>query len=266
MMRTRSIGCTVTGIVTLFQLGVIEVQAQTVILDENNSHNALGIENLSVGGELYNVEFVWIDARTLYGPPPGTFDFPTLAAVVEAVDAVAAVLNSVGGIVSVAPEELEIFEVGFNFSEPLKIPTSNNRIARFRFPPGEWFQAPEPNFPVWGSNALYADFTLASELGCTLDDDCDDDLFCNGGETCFEEQCQDGIPPCIEGEICLEDTDECKADADDDGVDDGKDVCPTSPAPGGVDGDGRPLGDVDTDCDVDLQDYAIIQANMSGPG
>jgi hypothetical protein len=64
-------------------------------------------------------------------------------------------------------------------------------------------------FLTFDEERYFADFTLASELGCTLDDDCDDDLFCNGGETCFEEQCQDGIPPCIEGEICLEDTDAC---------------------------------------------------------
>ncbi len=44
------------------------------------------------------------------------------------------------------------------------------------------------------------------------------------------------------------------------------DICPVSPAPMGVDAEGRPLGDVDADCDVDLVDYSILQGNFSDPG
>lgn len=55
-------------------------------------------------------------------------------------------------------------------------------------------------------------------------------------------------------------------DGDQDGVPDDIDVCPAS-APGAiVDSFGRPLGDFDLDCDVDLTDYAVLQINFTGPG
>lgn len=55
---------------------------------------------------------------------------------------------------------------------------------------------------------------------------------------------------------------ECEADADGDGVSDALDVCPTTVSPGGVDPDGRPIGDVDKDCDVDLADYTQMLDNF----
>ncbi len=50
-----------------------------------------------------------------------------------------------------------------------------------------------------------------------------------------------------------------------DGVFDEKDVCPCVPAPGGVDAQGRPLGDVDSDRDVDVNDHSIMAQNFTGP-
>ena len=57
----------------------------------------------------------------------------------------------------------------------------------------------------------------------------------------------------------------CHGDPDGDGVVGCADACPTSSAPAGVDPEGRPLGDIDGDCDVDLLDYAILQENLTGP-
>ena len=42
-------------------------------------------------------------------------------------------------------------------------------------------------------------------------------------------------------------------------------VCPGAVAPGGVDGEGRPLGDLNGDCSVDLADFMIFQQNFTGP-
>lgn len=58
----------------------------------------------------------------------------------------------------------------------------------------------------------------------------------------------------------------CVDDPDGDDVWGCDDFCPTSPAPAGVDSEGRPFGDLDRDCDVDLEDYAIMAENFSGPG
>ncbi|NOT01133.1 MAG: calcium-binding protein [Phycisphaerales bacterium] len=53
-------------------------------------------------------------------------------------------------------------------------------------------------------------------------------------------------------------------DADTDGVGDTVDVCCDTPPGLAVDSEGRPLGDLDGDCDVDLHDFSILQGNSSG--
>ncbi|MCK4658073.1 MAG: formylglycine-generating enzyme family protein [Phycisphaerae bacterium] len=53
-------------------------------------------------------------------------------------------------------------------------------------------------------------------------------------------------------------------DVDGDGVDDALDVCNNTPAGTAVDAEGRPLGDIDQDCDTDLDDYALFQQGFTG--
>lgn len=55
------------------------------------------------------------------------------------------------------------------------------------------------------------------------------------------------------------------ADADGDGVDDALDVCCATPAGIPVNAEGRPLGDLDGDCDCDLVDYALFAQSFTGP-
>ena len=54
-------------------------------------------------------------------------------------------------------------------------------------------------------------YRLASEAPeCLVNADCaDDGLFCNGVETCSEGSCVAGSSPCIEGQLCDEDNDQC---------------------------------------------------------
>ena len=54
-------------------------------------------------------------------------------------------------------------------------------------------------------------------------------------------------------------------DADGDGVDDALDVCDNTPVGTAVDAEGRPLGDLDQDCDNDLEDFALFQQGFTGP-
>ena len=54
-------------------------------------------------------------------------------------------------------------------------------------------------------------------------------------------------------------------DSDGDGVDDAIDVCNNTPPGTAVDAEGRPLGDIDLDCDDDLEDYALFQQGFTGP-
>ena len=54
-------------------------------------------------------------------------------------------------------------------------------------------------------------------------------------------------------------------DTDGDGVDDAIDVCDNTPAGIPVDAEGRPLGDIDGDCDTDMDDFTLFQQSMTGP-
>jgi hypothetical protein len=102
---------------------------------------------------------------------------------------------------------------------------------------------------------------------------------------CFSVGC--GGACCVDGKSCVEDVREvdcddlngayqgrgtecasaecCGVDPDEDGVMGCSDVCPNAGTFGEVDTDGRPLGDVDHNCAVDLQDHAIMQRNFTGP-
>jgi hypothetical protein len=55
------------------------------------------------------------------------------------------------------------------------------------------------------------------------------------------------------------------ADIDGDDIEDALDVCCQTPPNVPVDDQGRPLGDVDLDCDVDEADFAIFQRAFTGP-
>lgn len=55
------------------------------------------------------------------------------------------------------------------------------------------------------------------------------------------------------------------SDVDGDGVDDLLDFCNNTPQDIAVDVDGRPIGDIDLDCDTDNDDYILFQAGFTGP-
>jgi hypothetical protein len=56
-----------------------------------------------------------------------------------------------------------------------------------------------------------------------------------------------------------------RSDTDGDGVDDIDDVCCNTPDGTAVDVLGRPTGDLDLDCDTDLDDYQLFQRGFTGP-
>jgi hypothetical protein len=78
-------------------LGTSAAQAATVFFDPSDPERAIGINNLDVGGTLYNVAFIsQTTAQSLYGDVPGVFDFPDSASASAAVDAVNVELNAEG--------------------------------------------------------------------------------------------------------------------------------------------------------------------------
>lgn len=56
-----------------------------------------------------------------------------------------------------------------------------------------------------------------------------------------------------------------EADTDNDGVSDCDDVCPGTVAGAPVHADGRPIADLNEDCNVDMLDFSILSQSFSGP-
>jgi len=44
---------------------------------------------------------------------------------------------------------------------------------------------------------------------CLSNADCDNNIFCDGLELCFDGACVAGAAPCLDDEICMEDADQC---------------------------------------------------------
>jgi len=61
----------------------------------------------------------------------------------------------------------------------------------------------------WG--AFSAIFLTIEIQSCNNDSECDDGLFCNGAETCVDNICYPGSNPCLAGQQCNEDFDQCVA-------------------------------------------------------
>jgi hypothetical protein len=61
---------------------------------------------------------------------------------------------------------------------------------------------------------------------CLADTDCDDGVFCDGDETCAADNtCAAGTAPCVEGESCDEEADECVVSCTDDASCDDGEFC-----------------------------------------
>jgi len=82
-------------------------------------------------------------------------------------------------------------------------------------------------------------------------------------EDCDDNGVPDECQPDFDGDGLI---DACDPDIDDDGVPNGLDVCDYTPPGAQVEPDGGVLGDLDGDCDVDLEDFAIMQDRFTGPG
>jgi len=152
-----------------------------------------------------------------------------------------------------------------------------------------------------GPDSLVCDDTCDS----AYDGECDDGGFCSDwdecacGTDCFDcgprtlYECDTGDPICedtcpftIDGQcddggidattdLCACGTDcldcgsrtseDCTPHGDGDGIIDEDDVCDNTPAGTAVDPEGRPLGDLDLDCDTDLDDHALFLQEFTGP-
>jgi hypothetical protein len=224
-------------VLTVLVFVPVSSQAFEVLVDSTGT-NAYGILNLPVFNLEtqetinYDVTFRFEPGEDVYPNPPADFDFRG-ETVFSAIQAVVDALNSVPEVTTVGPEgkggtstfRIPVVQViGFDWFVNITGTYLSSDWAR------EGVDVTQPD-----ENATYADFTEAT-TACTDDEDCDDDLFCNGQETCGADgQCEDGTAPCVEGEeSCTEDTDSCE------------------PVP-------QPCaGDLNNDGAVDADDFAIL--------
>ncbi len=100
------------------------------------------------------------------------------------------------------------------------------------------------------------DVSAGTSLDCNtngIPDECElEDNDCNTNGV------PDDCEPDFDGDGLIDDRDD---DIDGDKVPNEQDVCDFTPLGAAVDAEGRPLGDFDGDCDVDLQDFAKFQHN-----
>ena len=89
--------------------------------------------------------------------------------------------------------------------------------------------------------------------------DCDHD---GKGDACAISE---GISTDCNGNGIPDNCEPATDDNDGDGVPNSIDVCPCTPTNGTVDHAGRPVGDLDGDCDTDLKDYYLFQQGFTGP-
>ena len=127
----------------------------------------------------------------------------------------------------------------------------------------EFCDTVDPTLTLRGFNALGNEVDAHTRVGEYGPSGLDLDWFVSGDGIVRVELAGEGLGDCMGYGIddLLLDAPDC----DGDGIFDDKDVCPCVPAPGGVDAEGRPLGDLDSDCDVDMDDFAIMQQNFTGP-
>ena len=95
----------------------LTVTPPLVVETDDNGNNAIGIQNLIVEDDLYDVVFEFAAADSIYGSPSPVFDFPGEERATAAVDAVNDALNDEGGIGHAGPEQWWLYNVGFNLSE-----------------------------------------------------------------------------------------------------------------------------------------------------
>ncbi len=101
----------------------------------------------------------------------------------------------------------------------------------------------------------------------SVPDECD--LLMSVSYDCNSNGKPDECEPDFDGDVLI---DECDPDIDNDGIPNGLDVCDYTPYNGNVIVDpnsdlyGTIRGDIDGDCDCDLDDYAVMQQDITGPG
>jgi len=200
-----------TFVVTMgLLLGTSAAQEFTVLVDLSGT-NAYGILNLPVLNLEtqetinYDVTFRFEPGDDVYPNPPADFDFFD-ETVFSAIEAVVDALNTEPLVTTVGPEDeggQSTFRIGVT-----KVPIYQWIVSvTGKYLSTDWARegvdVTQPD-----EKATYADFTEVT-TECTVDEDCDDGLFCNGQETCVEGQCEDGPAPCEEGELCNELMDRC---------------------------------------------------------
>jgi hypothetical protein len=135
------------------------------------------------------------------------------------------------------------------------------RVPGGRSPCRPWIVA------IWASAAIF--YAAAPAFACTLDDECDDGLLCNGSETCVDGNCAAGTPvdcsaPADQCMECSEPTGTCSTPLIDGfGCDDGDRCTLNDSCLGGVCQPGSG-GDTDHDGYCDIEE-TVFGCNENDP-
>jgi hypothetical protein len=140
----------------------LTVTPPLVVETDDNGGNAIGIQNLIVEDDLYDVFFEFAAADSIYGSPSPVFDFPGEERATAAVDAVNDALNDEGGIGHAGPEQWWLYNVGFNLSEgSVDAIVGKERVA-------VWQTDRAPDTQGYDVEYTYANFEPVPEPGAIL--------------------------------------------------------------------------------------------------
>jgi hypothetical protein len=184
-MKTRNTILRNVVVALALLLGAGAAQGQTVMCGsspcESGDTSATGILGLNVGGTFYDVTFVLADAEEVYGPPPGVYDFTTDDGAIEAINAVAAALNTIPTILRV--NESFAYRIPYDFIQIGDIPNVKAREGIYREEQTAWILLPGGNSSgVYTDETMYADFEeVGGSPAPTIDFGADPETIESGG-------------------------------------------------------------------------------------
>jgi hypothetical protein len=161
MMRPSGIGASFAAAavaVVLLLGGAGPAHAGTVITNMEGS-NATWIENLDIGGELYDVEFIESTAMDLYGDfSSPTFPFVGTSKIDEANEAILAALNGNPAVETAGPNASNTYSFGQDkelLLDPIVLLVQGTYISGAT---ASWQD--DAGSAVWEEPTTYADFTI----------------------------------------------------------------------------------------------------------
>ena len=167
--RTLAVRGLKSSIALAFLLSAAAAQALPMVIPAGEE-NALGILDLDVNGRPYNVAFLQDTAESIYGAEPGSYDFTSVQAAQDAMQAVNDALNAEPHVTSVGPAYSIVYEIPYGFENDFVFVREAVYLDRTNVNLGTpaWLQRTDSQLRPFRVPKTYAVFTLVPEPSTAL--------------------------------------------------------------------------------------------------